>query len=132
MECAKCGSKRIIKNGHRADSGKQKWLCKDCGSERNPVETKNKTMGISINDFMEKHDVHTQVRKAITKLEKGTLFTRQQFVQEFNISTSTGYKDILNEDEFKPYRGNLNADTQYFGHPEDIKMLKDKGRLKDY
>ena len=30
MECTKCNSERVVRNGHRVD-GKQSYKCKDCG-----------------------------------------------------------------------------------------------------
>lgn len=133
MKCSNCGSDRIFKNG-KSKAGKQKYKCGDCKSEKSPVgavePTKPQSMGISVNDFMRDNDVTTQMREAVKKLERGTLFKRAQFVAEFNISKSTGYVDVLNSDEFADYRGFVNADQQYFGHPEDIKMLKDKRLLK--
>ena len=135
LKCANCGSDNLMKNGtHKG--GRQKYKCRDCGSEKAPIgpgqvlKPKTKNMGISVDEFMRKNDVETQMREAVKKLVKGTLFKRAQCVDEFGISKTTGYVDVLNADEFAQYRGNVTSDQQYFGHPEDIKMLKEKRLLK--
>ena len=135
MKCANCGSDNLMKNGtHKG--GRQKYKCRDCGSEKVPIgsdqvtKPKTKIMGISIEDFMRDNDVTTQVREAVKKLQRGTLYKRSQFVDEFNISKTTGYVDVLNSDEFAEYRGNVSKEQQYFGHPGDIKALKEKRLLR--
>jgi len=137
MKCPKCGSSDAMKNGNK--NGVQSYRCRSCGkyfreessvSQIKSSKPEIKNMGISINEFMKNNDVETQVRGAVKQLKKGTLFKRAQFISEFNISKTTGYVDVLNSDEFSQYRGNINADQQYFGHPEDINMLKEKRLLK--
>ena len=83
-----------------------------------------------MNDFKKQFDPMTQIREAVRRLEKGTLYKRQEFVQKFGIKTQGGYREFLNDDEFEQYRGNINNEIQFFGHPEDIQQLKSEGLLR--
>ena len=130
--CPKCGAK-AHKDGRDIRNGVQKYKCRACKYNFRETTLQNLTkpnMGISLEEFKNKYDPVTQVREAVKKLEKGTLYKRQEFVQKFGIKAVGGYREVLNNDEFEQYRGNVNNEIQYFGHPEDIKRLKDEMLLK--
>ena len=130
MNCPKCNAE-AHKNGIDRGRNKQKYRCPECGYHfrEQAAPSNNKTMGISLNDFKKQNDPWTQVRDAVAKLERGTLYKRQEFVKIFGIR-APGIREIISDPEFDKYRGNTNAETQYLGHPEDIAQLKNEMLLR--
>lgn len=86
--------------------------------------------GITVDEFKEKFDVSTIIRKACQKLQRNEILTQSEFVEGLNLPTNTGYREKLMSPEFEKYRGMVNSSDIRWGHPEDIAMLKAERLLR--
>lgn len=131
MNCPKC-NKPMARNGVDR-GGKQKWICKACGVNRNadtvieiPVDIKQ--MGISEAQLRAKHDLRFIVESKCTELKKGVFMTQAEFVQSCKINPSAGYRGVIEHPEYDKFHGRASG-TIYWSHPDSIKKLKDEGVL---
>jgi len=127
MKCPRCGSEEKFKNGKEKHSGIQKYKCKQCGSEYNentgaktiiPMEKKS-TVGMTIEQFRQKHDVNYIVKKTLKTLPTKLLLSRTEVIKLTGLRNGyPGLRDALdNADEYR-----LKIDgTEYFATPETIK-----------
>lgn len=86
--------------------------------------------GISISEFRQKYDALEIIRQGARALKKGNVVLQQDFISELKLPGGVGYKDKLEASEFEPFRGQVNANKIYWGHPDDIERLKEEGLLK--
>ena len=138
MNCPNCNSEKAYKNGKEPGSGKQKYKCGDCGKsfydsyEKGPIITKSKpVVGIStpltIGDIRKLHDVDTRVLEALGKLKKNEFISKDDLIKR--IGLRPGYPRLsATIDSYKEYYGKADSKI-YWGHPDEIALLKDEGTL---
>lgn len=132
MECTKCGSTNLSKNGFNKH-GNQKYVCKDCGffidlgiNGGIPVkaEIKPKKLGISITEFRKKHDVDFIVGEMLKKLQRNTFLTKSEVIQLTGLRS--GYPGLSGTLEAaSDYMGKAGG-TTYWAHPDSIRELKNE------
>ena len=135
MKCPRCGSEEKFKNGKEKHSGIQKYKCKQCGSEYNentgaktiiPMEKKS-TVGMTLDQFREKHDVDYIVEKTLKTLSKERIYEKTDVIKLTGLRT--GYPGLSaaleNATEYKGKAGGVS----YWGHPDDIAQLKLEGTM---
>ena len=134
MNCPKCNSVNIIRNGF--DKGRQRYKCKDCKKrfwDTKVSKSKNKTMGISINDFRKKHDVVyilSQVFADIEASEESVLYEKSDIIKMANISPGyPGISTVLDSENFKKHRGRAGS-TDYWSKVKIIDELKKEGVMR--
>ena len=81
MNCKKCNSEKTYKNGKAMKSGKQKYHCNDCGYnfEDGSVlrESSKPKVGMSLDEFRDKHDVEYIIGKTLSQLSKDMIYQYQ-------------------------------------------------------
>ena len=73
MKCPKCGSTEYFKDGKEPGTVMQRFKCKDCGRAYNEntalksetIMEKKSTVGMTIEQFRQKHDVNYIVKKTL-------------------------------------------------------------------
>lgn len=134
MKCPKCGSD-MTKCGRCSDTGKQIYKCKNkaCGKKTvNPIndnsqpmeKTNGKKRGISVSEIVRTHDVEELIKQGKKKLQKGTLFSEQEFVELAGIKNKH-YRTMLDSPDMAKYRGKIDG-IIYYGVPADIEYLKNE------
>ena len=129
MICKKCGSGDVYKNG-KNKYGQQKYRCKGCSynfeGDTVPGGTKHK-IGMTLDEFKNKHDVEHIVMKTLEKLDKDIIYSKDDIVKLAAISYGAqGLTPILEAQIL--YYGKTGGKT-YYSHPDTIQMLKDKAKL---
>jgi len=143
--CNHCNGDDLQRNGYK--SGKQKYRCKNCSKEgiipnsfhlvpvdENSTVTNPKTMtnsiGITIAEFREKHDLNFIVNKVLKALDRQHLYEKTDIAKLCKLNpTYPGLRSTLEETkEFEPYRGRV-AGRFYWGHPDIVSQLKNEGQL---
>jgi len=137
MNCPRCRSTHIHKNGTDQKTGKQKFRCSECGknfyeeystgSYSGPVSspTPKKPGGLRLNgthksELKARYDLRGILRGVISMFEEdGMLYKQSVIVKECNFPYGAAYSDLLKDDEFKPYHGKLDG-QEWWGHPNDI------------
>ncbi len=133
MECPKCGSNNVSKNGTRGD--KQQIICKDCGKTSliftdgvSPPSINGNLKGISMDEFRSKHDNKYIIFSKVGDLQIGTLVPENKFIEYCKINRSGGYRESVNHEDFEQYRGKASGVT-YWSHPNTIAKLKSDSLL---
>ena len=134
MKCPNCSSEHIMKNGH-AD-GVQQFKCRDCGRSFNSntaLKTdllkmeKKSQIGMTLEQFRQKHDVDYIVEKTLKQLSKGMIYEKTDVTKLTGLRS--GYPGLSaaleNATEYKGKAGG----TGYWGHPETINQLKLEGTM---
>lgn len=132
MLCKHCGSESTHKNGKEYSTKKQKYYCRDC--ERNftedtvsqPVKEKP-SVGISLAEFRDKHDVEHIISKTLSKLERNLIYEKADLIKLSGLPYSAqGLSTIL---ETKSAYCGKTGGKIYYSHPDTIKMLKEQAKL---
>lgn len=133
IECNKCGSVNYMKYGKVR--GRQRYKCNDCKHEfLSNSQVKNEPMvnkiGITLNEFRERHDLNFIVSKAFQQLDKNHLYEKADITKLCNLRPGyPGLNDVLEQNkDFARFRGKV-AGKNYWGHPEVIQQLKAEGQL---
>lgn len=131
MNCTKCNGK-THRNGIEQPSGKQKYHCTEChynfttpvNGEVKPTKSK---IGMTLNEFRDKHDVDHIVQKTLDKLNPNTIYEKSDICKLTGLRP--GYPGLSQtiEDQ-KKYYGKVGS-TMYFSHPDTIAELKDQAKL---
>jgi len=131
MNCPRCQSSKTHKNGKEL-SGKQKYFCNECkynftedSVSLSPVpKTK---IGMSLDEFRDKHDVEHIVAKTLKKLDKNLIYEKGDLIKLSGLSYGTqGLSAILESQS--AYYGKIGGRV-YFSHPDTIKTLKEQAKL---
>jgi hypothetical protein len=85
------------------------------------MESQNE--GMSIDEFKKKFDNRTKLREAVQMLERGRLLREKEFINK--IKLIGGYKDLVEDIEFEPFRGKVNNENVFWSHPDTIKDMKE-------
>jgi hypothetical protein len=93
----------------------------------NPVQN-NKFKGLSESEIRAKHDIKFIFGNAVKELEKGLYISDADFVRQCDIKSHVGYRQMLDDPEFKKYKGRAGGIT-YWSHPESIEKMKNEGIL---
>ena len=132
MNCKHCGSENTHKNGKEHSNKKQKYYCRDC--KRNftedtvsqPVKEKP-SVGISLAEFRDKHDVEHIISKTLSKLERNLIYEKADLIKLSGLPYSAqGLSTIL---ETKSAYCGKTGGKIYYSHPDTIKMLKEQAKL---
>ena len=136
VTCNNCGSDHVWKNGHR--NNKQLYKCAKCkkegsipsafngGEQTKPVSS----IGISISEFREKHDLNFIVTKILKTLDRKLLYEKSDVAKLCKLNpTYPNLRATLEETkDFEQHRGRV-ASKFYYGHPDTILQLKEEGQL---
>ena len=134
MNCPRCKSVKVYKNGMRRNQ--QQYKCKDCGMFfRSPIEgidvikpNKHK-MGISKEDFRKKHDIHFRLTQVLGQFEDDIFYEKADLLKMAGMPLSqTGVNTVLESDTFKDYTGKAGGKT-YYAKFELIEEMKKEGLL---
>ena len=136
MNCPKCNSK-ANKDGKDL-KGVQKYKCTNCkynfrettadkaNGEEKPV---SKKIGMTLDEFREKHDVDFIVQKALDRLEKDMIYEKSDIIQLTGLRAGyPGLSATLEAAEFKRYRGRAGGIT-YWSHPKTIDELREQAKI---
>jgi len=127
MICPKCNSENTYKNGKASKSGNQKHRCNDCGYNFEDGVTYKPQIGMSLEEFRDKHDVEFIITKTLTKLDKNMVYEKSDLVKMSGLPYSAqGLTAIL--ESKKEYYGKISGKV-YYSHPDTIKMLKEQAKL---
>ena len=136
MECPKCKSTKVVKNGTKG--GKQRYICRnpECSvkefSEKSQLiktQTKKPTNGIGtpLNQWKEKYDVDFIVQKVMENLSTDMMYEKSDVYKLTGLSPSyPGLSAAI--DSYTDYYGKAGG-RQHFSHPDTIQHYKRKGRL---
>lgn len=141
MNCPKCNSENIIKNGHDPRTGKQKYQCKSClyafqrlseellSSTTETKETQiSQKMGLSESEVRQKHDINYIISTALQTVKPGTFYKKDEILKLAKIRPNMpGVNDVLLINE--KYYGRASGNVIYWSHPESIEKLKNEGIL---
>lgn len=137
MNCKSCGSSHVMKNGKDRTKKFQKYVCMDCKRNFNvplsgEVSTSPMTLkvGISINEFRQRHDLNFIVGKVLQNLEPDKIYEKSDIVKLCNLRPGyPGLNDVLESNsDFQKYRGRI-AGKYYWGTPDVIKSFVNEGIL---
>ena len=134
MKCPECGSTSHMKDGKEPETKIQRYKCKDCRryfNENTAIKTdtmeKKSTVGMTLDQFREKHDVDYIVEKTLKTLSKGKIYEKTDVIKLTGLRT--GYPGLSaaleNATEYKGKAGGVS----YWGHPDDIAQLKLEGTM---
>ena len=134
MICKRCKSEKVHKNGKAFKSGKQKYFCTDCkynfeegASLRTSGKLSPSKVGMTLDEFKDKHDIEHIIVKTLKKLEKDMIYTKDDVVKMAGIPYGAqGLTSILEAQ--MNYYGKTGGKI-YYSHPDTIQMLKDKAKL---
>jgi DNA-directed RNA polymerase subunit RPC12/RpoP len=134
MKCPNCGSEKLMKNG-RYKNGAQQYVCKDCGKNFNentalkpqPVMEKKSQIGMTLEQFRQKHDVDYIVERTLKTLVKDRVYEKTDVIKLTGLRS--GYPGLSlaleNATDYKGKAGGVN----YWGHPDTIGQLKLEGTM---
>jgi ribosomal protein L37E len=144
MNCKKCGSDKVQKDGTRSRKKfkVQQYVCAVCGygwNERiNPepviepvseVQAKLPEGMLSEEQLRQKHDMFFMVFSYVKKIPTGKYVEESQMLRELSIIGKPRYRDSISRPELKEYRGKVDG-TIYYGELQSIKKLKNEGVLQ--
>lgn len=125
-KCPVCGF-GFSNNGTRR--GRQSVYCKGPTRHYHSIDSnlKEKNMdpqleGITIDEFRKRYDNRYILREAAKELKKGRLIKEKEFVAKLKLKGA--YKDLVQDIEFEPFRGKVNADLVFWSHPDTIDEMK--------
>lgn len=133
MKCKKCGSTELQKYGFK--NGKQRYVCKVCGSQSAPVMDNEPVIekkivngiGMPLEKWKEKYDVDFIVQQTMRKLQKEFMYEKSDVYKLTGLSPSTpGLSAAI--DAYTDHYGKAGG-KQHFSHPDTINHYKQKGRL---
>lgn len=135
MTCPLCNSK-ATKNGF--ENGVQKYYCSSSGCDRRnftendlgkdvirpPVKAK---IGMTLNEFRDKHDIEHIVNKTLKKLRPDTIYEKNDIVKLAALNYSAPGLGTVLESKTE-YYGKAGSKI-YYSHPDTIKSLKEQAKL---
>lgn len=130
MECPKCNG-NAHKNGF--EKGIQKYRCTECNYNftdaqvgKEPPKPKIK-IGMTLNEFRDKHDIEHIVTKTLTKLRADTIYEKNDIVKLAALNYSApGLSTVL--ESKTSYYGKAGSKI-YYSHPDTIRELKEQAKL---
>jgi len=96
------------------------------GEELPPQNSKFK--GLSESEIRAKHDTKFILSQVVKKLERGLYITDADFIKQCDIKSHVGYRQMLDDPDFKKYKGKAGG-IIYWSHPESIEKMKNEGIL---
>jgi len=141
MNCPKCNSSKIQKNGVTDPPGnKQRYRCAECGfrftsdekveTKQVFTKTKHKMVGLSVNDFREKNDVVYILSLVPPKFEDEVVYEKSDIITLAKLSPGfPGINTVLESEEWKQYSGRAGSKTWY-AKAELITKLKSEGIMR--
>ena len=131
MTCPQCNSENTIKNGKDKLTRKQKFICNDCGKnfyeETSGDKIVKPKLGITLDEFREKHDVEFIITKTLAKLDRLMIYEKADLIKLSGLSYGAqGLSTIL--ESKTDYYGKTGGKI-YYSHPDTIKMLKEQAKL---
>ena len=131
MICPQCNSENTIKNGKDKLTKKQKYICNECGKnfyeETSGAQIVKPTLGITLDEFREKHDVEYIVNKTLKKLDRNMIYEKADIIKLSGLSYGAqGLSAVLESHTF--HYGKIGGKI-YYSHPDTIKMLKEQAKL---
>jgi transposase-like protein len=137
MICPLCKSK-ATKNGPD-ENGIQKYRCVNPSCERrnftendpllsgDPAPPTKVKIGMTLNEFRDKHDIEHIITKTLSKLRPDLIYEKNDIVKLAALSFSApGLTTIL--DSKTLYYGKTGSKI-YYSHPDTIKALKEQAKL---
>ena len=124
-----------MKNGREKGTGVQQYQCRTCmkyfnhnrADKSEPVMEKKSQIGMTLEQFRQKHDVDYIVEKTLKQLSKGMIYEKTDVTKLTGLRS--GYPGLSaaleNATEYKGKAGG----TGYWGHPETINQLKLEGTM---
>lgn len=94
----------------------------------NILDKKSPLKGLSEAEMREKHDMRFIICNIVKKLERGTYIPDADFIKQCNIRSHVGYRQVLEDPEFRTYKGKVNG-IVYWSHPDSIAKMKEEGIL---
>jgi hypothetical protein len=87
-----------------------------------------KLKGLSEGDIRKKHDIKFILEQILSGLEKGSFIPDADFIKQSEIKSHVGYRQILDGNDYKRYKGRAGG-IVYWSHPESIQKMKDESIL---
>ena len=129
MECPKCGSTDVYKdgkiNGHQAYRHNK---CPENGGKAHRFKGELETKYITEDQIRQRHDMFYKLKKALESINAGEFIEEQKVLKQLGMWGKPGYRSAVEANEIKAYRGKADG-TVYYGHPERIQALKEEGVL---
>ena len=130
MNCPRCQSESTYKNGSDPKTKKQTYVCKSC-KRSFTMGTKQSTsspkVGISLEEFRNKHDVEHIITKTLNKLDKNLVYEKADLIKLSGLPYSAqGLSTIL---ETKSEYFGKTGGKIYYSHPDTIRVLKEQAKL---
>lgn len=94
-----------------------------CGDDKKPS-----FKGFSESEIRAKHDTKFILSNVVKKLERGLYIADVDFIKQCDIKSHVGYRQVLDDPEFKKYKGKASG-IIYWSHPDSILKMKDEGIL---
>jgi len=88
----------------------------------------SKFKGLSESEIRSKHDTKFILSQVVKKLDKGLYITDADFIKQCDIKSHVGYRQMLDDPDFKKYKGRAGGIT-YWSHPDSIEKMKNEGIL---
>ena len=129
MNCKHCQSENTFKNGRDGHTKKQTYVCKDCKRSFTVGDTPDgkPKVGISLEEFRDKHDVEYIICKTLDNLDKDLIYEKADLIKLSGLPYSAqGLSTILEAKSI--YYGKIGGKV-YYSHPDTIKMLKEQAKL---
>lgn len=98
------------------------------GNEQTPCSPNGKFKGLSESEIRAKHDTKFILSQVVKKLERGLYITDADFIKQCDIKSHVGYRQMLDDPDFKKYKGKAGG-IIYWSHPESIEKMKNEGIL---
>ncbi len=98
------------------------------GMTGTPQPTNTTFKGLSEADIRAKHDTRFILSQIVKKLEKGLYVTDTDFIKQCDIKNHSGFRQILDDPDFRMYHGKAQGIT-YWSHPDSISKMKTEGIL---
>ena len=128
MECTKCKSTNVVKNGRY--KGKQRYICRDCNREFTEgikPPSHKPTIGMPLEKWQEKYDVDFIVENVMKSLDKSVMYEKADLYKLSGLTPSyPGLSAAI--DSYTNHYGKAGG-KQFFSHPDTIQHYKQKGRL---
>jgi len=132
MECPKC-KHNAHKNG-RDEHGTQKYRCSKCKcnfTENSSTATNEPPpkvkIGMTLNEFRDKHDIEHIVNKTLKKLRPDLIYEKNDIVKLAALNYSAPGLGTVLESKTE-YYGKAGSKI-YYSHPDTIKALKEQAKL---
>lgn len=132
MICKKCNSERVGIHDKHYTKNKVRMKCADCkhtwSEEKTTPEIQdNPKVGMSLDEFRDKHDVEFIIGKTLEKLDRDMIYEKNDLVKMSGLPYGAqGLSTIL--ESKSTYYGKISGKV-YYSHPDTIKMLKDQAKL---